>query len=288
MYKSGERAIREKEQEKRMMARIERDAQAAQDRAEGSQSPSVSAPPRRPDSPAATTSKPSARPKPVDPYANYSTAASLGFVDHEAIFLEQQQRIKEQRQQEGFASGWETVKQPVASTSQVPPPPGKITKYELDPDKKEASPAESGLANTPQIRGTLDEHEAEEAHSFKFETKSKRMLDEDEDGLDLQSIMKKVKTREKPLNRANDDTGGLDRSKWTGAVIGEDGKRLDSASAVKKDEDTVDEPVAAAPADEVKVKAETDPEEKPSIGHGGMFKKRKAPSSANRSARQKA
>jgi hypothetical protein len=110
------------------------------------------------------------------------------------------------------------------------------------------------------------------------------MLDEDEADLDLQSIMKKVKTREMPLRPSDDQAGGLDRSKWTGAVIGKDGKRLDSSVAVKKEEESGEGSTAPASTSEVKVEAEV--EEKPSIGGGGgMFKKRKAP---NRSARQKA
>ena len=174
-----------------------------------------------------TTTKPSARPKPTDIYANYSTAASLGYIDHEAIYREEQQKLKDQRMKEGFVSGWETVSQPVASTSQRQSVIPDIVKYDLDPeDNKDGDGDGDGDGNNGRrikqtIKGTMDEHDSEEAHSFKFEHKVKRMLDDDEDGLDdVQSIMKKLKYKEKPLHGGNEeDTKGLlDRSNWNGTV----------------------------------------------------------------------
>ncbi len=187
---------------------------------------------------------------------------------------------------EGFASGWETVSQPIASTSQIPSVETDILKHDLNPEDKKHGEGddveEEGRKMKQPIRGTLDEHESEEAHSFKFEHKVKRMLDEDESGMqDVQSIMKKLKSREKTLREGDDEEekkGVLDRSSWKGTVI-QQGQPLIKS---EKTEDGTANP----PNQDQETKPVIPEEQKPSKG-GGMFKKRKAPASSNRSGRQK-
>jgi len=111
IYKSGEKRKRDLEEEKREMLAVDRAAQSAyaQDIAAGrggSSTASLGASSQ----PTASTSNP--KPKaPVSKFANYSTAASLGYVDEDA---ERAAALAEQRSKEGTVGAWEVV---------VPPPP---------------------------------------------------------------------------------------------------------------------------------------------------------------------
>ncbi|KAF9051050.1 hypothetical protein BDZ89DRAFT_1056939 [Hymenopellis radicata] len=104
LYKEGERRKKDQEEEKREMARVELAAQAAfaQDVGSGRARPSMN-------SVASSSSSESSKPRPQssNPFANYSTAASLGFTDPDA---ERIAALAQQKRSEGVISGaWEVV-----------------------------------------------------------------------------------------------------------------------------------------------------------------------------------
>ncbi|KAF5351857.1 hypothetical protein D9756_007705 [Leucocoprinus leucothites] len=98
IYKTGEKRKKDQEEEKREMARVEQAAQAAfaQDvstgHAKASSAPiaSSSSAPRKPAA------------KPSNPFANYTTAAQLGFTDPDA-------EMKEIRKSQGVVGDWQLV-----------------------------------------------------------------------------------------------------------------------------------------------------------------------------------
>ncbi|KAJ7725874.1 hypothetical protein DFH07DRAFT_853741 [Mycena maculata] len=110
IYKAGEKKKKDDEEERREMARVEQAAQIAfaQDvgagRAKLSSGPAPSAPPpvRKPP------------PKPSNPYANYSTAKSLGYDDPDAERLATE---AERRRMQGVAGDWEMVASPSSNTA---------------------------------------------------------------------------------------------------------------------------------------------------------------------------
>ncbi|KIJ18764.1 hypothetical protein PAXINDRAFT_97504 [Paxillus involutus ATCC 200175] len=108
LYKEGEKRVRDREEEKGIMASVGKAADAAYalDLASGHAAASSSHPTI---SSARAPAPPSAKPKPVkpsDPYANYTTAASLGYADTNA---EEAQR----RRTMGIPGEW-TVVMPVS------------------------------------------------------------------------------------------------------------------------------------------------------------------------------
>ncbi|KAI0085189.1 hypothetical protein BDY19DRAFT_860449, partial [Irpex rosettiformis] len=112
LYKAGEKRKQDLEEEKREMARVEKAAQAAyaQDVGAGLVKPgSSSAVPSSSKEPG--PSKPAT--KPSDPYTNYSTAASLGYVDPDA---ERRKIEAERRMKEGIVGEWEVVEVPSTGT----------------------------------------------------------------------------------------------------------------------------------------------------------------------------
>ena len=108
LYKSRVKQKNDSEEEKREMKRVEQAAQAAYalDIGAGHAAASSSS------SAAAVTPKPKPPPpKPSDPYANYTTAASLGISDPDVDRLIEEAKV---RQSEGRAGDWVVV---------APPPP---------------------------------------------------------------------------------------------------------------------------------------------------------------------
>ncbi|KAI0690531.1 hypothetical protein BC835DRAFT_1280786 [Cytidiella melzeri] len=105
LYKTGEKRKQDLEEEKREMERVERAAQAAfaQDVGAGLVKPGSSSTITS-TAKQAGPSKPDA--KPSNPYANYSTAESLGYVDLDA---ERQKMEAERRMNEGVVGAWEMV-----------------------------------------------------------------------------------------------------------------------------------------------------------------------------------
>ncbi|KAJ8077169.1 hypothetical protein AAF712_004068 [Marasmius tenuissimus] len=113
LYKEGEKKKKDLEEEKREMARVERAAQAAfsQDVGAG-RAKAVSAP-------VASSSSASQKPatKPSDPFANYSTAASLGYTDPDAERIAAEQARK---QSQGVAGEWQVVTNEAESSTSTP------------------------------------------------------------------------------------------------------------------------------------------------------------------------
>ncbi|TFY61199.1 hypothetical protein EVJ58_g4661 [Rhodofomes roseus] len=105
LYKEGERRKHDLEEEKRDMARVEQAAQAAYARDVGAGlvkpgSSSTSAAAR----PAPEATKPA--PKQSNPYANYTTAESLGYTDPDE---ERRTAEAERRRTQGVAGDWEVI-----------------------------------------------------------------------------------------------------------------------------------------------------------------------------------
>ncbi|KAL7281449.1 hypothetical protein ACG7TL_004762 [Trametes sanguinea] len=108
LYKAGEKRKQDLEEEKREMARVEKAAQAAfaQDVSSGVVKPGSSSAVAGPSSAAAGPRKVAANLKPADPFANYTTAESLGITDPD----EARRRAEaERRLKEGVAGDWEVV-----------------------------------------------------------------------------------------------------------------------------------------------------------------------------------
>ncbi|KAK0225843.1 hypothetical protein IW262DRAFT_1457099 [Armillaria fumosa] len=101
LYKEGERRKKDQAEEQREMARLEQAAQAAfaADVGAGFARPSTA-------QPSTSAAPPKPKPKPSSLFADYSTAASLGYTDPDAerIALEAQRR-----RSEGVAGNWEVV-----------------------------------------------------------------------------------------------------------------------------------------------------------------------------------
>ncbi|KAI0779355.1 hypothetical protein C8Q74DRAFT_1157605, partial [Fomes fomentarius] len=107
LYKAGEKRKQDMEEEKREMARIEKAASAAfaQDVSTGLAKAGSSGSPIASSS-TATAAPKTAAPKPSNPFANYSTAESLGFTDPDA---ERAKAEAERRQTQGVAGEWQVV-----------------------------------------------------------------------------------------------------------------------------------------------------------------------------------
>jgi len=118
IYKAGEKRKNDLEEEQREMARVEQAANAAfaKDVSAGLVKPGSSSTPG-PSKPA--PSKPAT--KPSSPWANYSTAESLGFTDPDAERLKAE---AEQRQTQGIVGEWEllSVEQPAPPAVEGPGP----------------------------------------------------------------------------------------------------------------------------------------------------------------------
>lgn len=104
LYKEGEKRKQDREEEKRDMARVEQAAQAAfaRDVSAGLVKPGSSGAPVASSSSAAQ--KPA--PKPSNPFADYSTAESLGYTDPDAERLNAE---AERRRTQGVAGEWEVI-----------------------------------------------------------------------------------------------------------------------------------------------------------------------------------
>ncbi|KAL1744767.1 hypothetical protein HDZ31DRAFT_19710, partial [Schizophyllum fasciatum] len=125
IYKTGEKRKKEQEEEKRDMARIEAAAQAAfhNDVGAGHAKMSDSGAPST--SSAAAAKKPAA--KPSNPYANYTTAQSLGYIDPD-------EELAKTRQTEGIVGDWQFVA-PSASPAPEPAAPANELKRPADTDE---------------------------------------------------------------------------------------------------------------------------------------------------------
>lgn len=155
LYKTSEKRKKDQEEEKRDMARVDQAAQAAyaQDVAAGRARPGGG--------PVPSTSSAAARkpaPKPSNPFANYSTAASLGLSDPDA---ERYAAEAERRRTQGVAGEWEAV----ATIF----PPTALTQ-EDEPDEKPVIAA-AGVG-TPLKREAENPPADEDARQYKLRKKT--------------------------------------------------------------------------------------------------------------------
>ncbi|KAF9464951.1 hypothetical protein BDZ94DRAFT_1254931 [Collybia nuda] len=129
LYKGSEKRKKDAEEEKRDMARVEQAARAAfaQDVAFGLAKPTTDPITSTPAAPRKPT------PKPSNPFANYSTAASLGYQDNDHYSTE-----AERRRTQGVVGDWELV-----AKSLAPSPAVDIDSFESEVDKRVKRAAET-------------------------------------------------------------------------------------------------------------------------------------------------
>ncbi|KAF9241532.1 hypothetical protein BU15DRAFT_87125 [Melanogaster broomeanus] len=159
LYKEGEKRVREREEEKGVMASVGKAAEAAYalDVASGRATPSsasssIASSSRAPQLP------PAPKPKPVkssDPYANYTTAASLGYTDPDA---EEAQR----RRAMGVPGEWTVV---------APTPPSEGSTGVTAEDGVELEESHVDRENNKRPAPTTDVGE-EDPRAFKFRKKT--------------------------------------------------------------------------------------------------------------------
>ncbi|GAA6058773.1 hypothetical protein JCM10212_001889 [Sporobolomyces blumeae] len=122
IYKRGAKDAKDKREEEKEIKRIEAAARAAmgiEDKA-GTEGPVASTSTSKGKEPAPAAAAAAA--KPADPFANYTTAASLGIVDHEAERKKAEDEERELRHKEGTIGQWQKVVKPRARADPVPPP----------------------------------------------------------------------------------------------------------------------------------------------------------------------
>ncbi|RPD54732.1 hypothetical protein L226DRAFT_60976 [Lentinus tigrinus ALCF2SS1-7] len=300
LYKAGEKRKADLEEEKREMARIEKAAGAAyaQDVASGLTKPGSSSSPG-PSSSAAAGPKVAA-PKPSNPYANYSTAESLGYVDPD---LERAKAEAEQRRTQGIAGEWEVV--------DVIPPPQKGDEQEQEGGRQaegEHKPGEvSARAGEKRpAEGPVDE---EDGRGWKLRRKTANVgLGDlyDPGALPIKLKPKKQEEQEQSgspgaiISGAGPALGGSEKPRWSARGWNKPGASSITGTAESTDEqeakteedgvkvvgesltDTLaHEPLPEEPPVEVKtedVKSEPiEPAAPPPSTGGSLFKKRKAP-----------
>ncbi|GLB37686.1 putative U1 zinc finger [Lyophyllum shimeji] len=154
IYKTSEKRRKDLEEEKRDMARVDQAAQAAyaQDVAAGRAKPGLI--------PVASTSSAAAKKpalKPSNPWANYSTAASLGYQDPDA---ERAAAEAERRRTQGLAGEWQVV-------ATISPPTAPEPEDELDENDKKPVIADAG--ERTGVKREAEQPPAEEdARQFKL------------------------------------------------------------------------------------------------------------------------
>ncbi|KAG2059131.1 hypothetical protein BDR06DRAFT_874908 [Suillus hirtellus] len=114
LYKAGEKAVKDRDEEKREMERVNKAAAAAYAQDVGAGLGDVGSSSRGAPAAASAPKKPPT--KPSNPYANYSTAASLGYADPDA---ERAKAEANTRQTMGVAGEWQYV-QNYTSGSRAP------------------------------------------------------------------------------------------------------------------------------------------------------------------------
>ncbi|KAJ9124080.1 hypothetical protein QFC22_000875 [Naganishia vaughanmartiniae] len=277
IYKTGERSVREKAEEKKMMAQIEQNA--------ANSSASISAAPTTgsasPSSSAAPAKGKLAAGQPVntDKYANYSTAASLGYVDADAILAERAKLEREERAKVGQAGTWETVAVITPQNIDEEEVGEEDPRYAFHAAAEDNKHQLSGL-----LRGSLDADPSEEARNFRFEMDRQpgessdrpcRIKPDvyDDGGWDPDSILKLGKKAKRETSASRNV--GLDAKvqvkeetsieQQTSAQDGETSKATTSSDALPRDGDEANGQALADGARSPAVK-EADIEAKPTTG----------------------
>ncbi|GAA5952952.1 hypothetical protein JCM21900_001528 [Sporobolomyces salmonicolor] len=266
IYKKGDRDRKDKAEEAKEIARIEAAAQLAMQAAGdpvASTSTSASAPPKA--RPAAASS---------DPYANYTTAASLGIVDEEA---DRQAAEAELRQKEGRIGEWERVVRPKPPAAPAPSVasaafPPSAAAGDADADSKpgtrdDPKPVKKGYFTEKSL--AFDDDEFDPA-SVGVKLKRKRVtLKEEEEEEERARQAKEREEREEREREARDKQASRrGRGSWQEAEVQSE-PMLEFDTVVKSEED------GDAAGATTALPGAKEPEEKPAVSTSGGFKKRK-------------
>ncbi|TBU39617.1 hypothetical protein BD309DRAFT_1003626 [Dichomitus squalens] len=300
LYKAGEKRKQDLEEEKREIARIEKAANAAyaQDVGAGLASGSGSGTSSRAGS-SAPAEKQTAAPKPSNPFANYSTAESLGYTDPDA---ERAKAEAELRRTQGIAGEWEVV-EVVPSAA-----PAEGSHRERGKEQKEGrgEAGESARAGEkrPAAEVPLDD---EDSRGWKLRRKTTHV------GLgelyDPGAVPIKLKAKKEELAAAGTSTssagltgagsGGSEKPRWSARGWSKPGESASTADTQENAdgetkteegeplEKLEQEPLShGEPAVEVKAEVKTEDVKAESIDSaapssapagGSLFKKRKVP-----------
>ncbi|KAF7315390.1 hypothetical protein MIND_00053700 [Mycena indigotica] len=249
IYKAGEKKKKEDEEERREMVRVEQAAQIAysQDLGAGraKSGGSTSQPP-----PIASSSK-KPPPKPSNPFANYSTAKSLGYVDPDAdaaIAAAQGQRLH------GIVGEWQVVE-----------------------PQAEAAPTSSTEVGVKRSAEELGEEESRE-----FKLRKKTMATGLGQIYDPGALSIKLKKREDPgAEPIAAEPDAPERPKWTKTTWTKAGDEKES-DLVKSEEvvrEVEEEEKPPSTPDIVKPEPDLEP---PLPSETVVFKKRKIPAGGSR------
>ncbi|RDX47962.1 hypothetical protein OH76DRAFT_1326598, partial [Lentinus brumalis] len=294
LYKAGEKRKTDLEEEKREMARIEKapGAAYAQDVASGLTKPGSSST-AGPSSSAAAAGPKVAPPKPSNPYANYTTAESLGYTDPD---LERAKAEAERRRVEGIVGEWQVV-------DVIPAPPEEGEEGGQPKQEEDLKPGEIS-ARAGEKRPAEEPVDEEDARGWKLRRKTAGVgLGDLYDPGALPIKLKPKKQEDQGAAAAGATVtsalGGSEKPKWSargwnkpgassaGATERENGEEVKAEeNGIKAGENGVtdklmEDPLLEEPPTEVKteeVKPEPVQAAVPSPPAGGsLFKKRRAP-----------
>lgn len=204
LYKAGEKKKKDLEEEKREMKNVEAAAQRAYalDVGAGRAGPSGSSLPEP--KPKAATAPPK---KPSNPYANYTTAASLGYTDPDT---ERYQAELERRRTQGVAGDWELL--PVTSSSNSTPPPAA--------SKDEDTPLADGDILTGEKR-PLDvvADDDNDSRAWKLRKKTARLGDDYDPGAIPIKIKPRVKKEDLVKSEGSDNISTTNAAATSNGIV---------------------------------------------------------------------
>lgn len=251
-----------------------------------------------PSQPVASTSKatpaPTTVPKPSDPYANYTTAESLGYRDDVA---EKKKEEKELRKKEGLIGEWQKVakrpppppSQPIVPTGDLlpvrVPHGGGASSLKREEGVKNEEGEEESKPTKPLLSSNLDEEQAEQKRKGYFTEKS---YNPDEDDFDPSKISSgQIKLKRKRLTLKEEEAlekARREREEAMVPIVGIGERRSGGASGEWATAEIEEEPLLEF--EEEKPQVEAEGEDKPGVktattgksegvGGGTGFKKRK-------------
>ena len=233
-----------------------------------------------------STRAPPPPPKKTDKFSNYSTAASLGYIDTQAEVEAAKEAAEAERKKVGQAGQWETV-------------------AIYDPPVEEDTEIAQATSSVPLL-------EEEDVRNFAFGTtpaeagpSSKRRKRDvyDDEGFDPDELLKKARLKQETKRQEEEraarerEEKGLNREKWKGITLGPDGRPVIKAEQgspeVEAEEGISGQSTVVPPAEDdasgEKEEAKPpidDDDVKPKVEQNSLFKRRR-PMNANRSTRQK-
>jgi WW domain-binding protein 4 len=207
-------------------------------------------------------------PKPSDPYQNYSTAESLGFVDTEAARLVAEAELK---RSEGRMGDWSTV---ISIPKPPPPQPTPIasetTEPEAHPPIPEPEPSWRSLSNKKVGDGLRELYDP--AGLIKVKIKPEQVEPPELAGV-----------------RSSSSGGGWTKTGWNTTDVVVDVKPVtEEDTRGAKEEERSDGVKVEESEGRAKLEEEPPADEPQPPPEGGLFKKRKAPSgTVGRGAKRK-